>query len=71
MKITGVSMNRPLNKAQGAIKKISSVAKPLTLAVDEVSGHAMPDADADIWERPSKKAKDKLDTLGTEVDVWA
>ncbi len=71
MKITGGSMNSPLNKAQGAIKKISSVDKPLTLAVDDVSGHGMPDADTDPRERPSKKPKNKLDTLGTEVDVWA
>ena len=37
MKISSVSMNRPLNKAQGAIRKVSAVTQPLTLAVDEVS----------------------------------
>ncbi len=71
MKITGVSINRPLNKAQGAIKKVSSVAKPLTLAVDEVSGRSMPDTDTDTWENPKNNSKNKLDTLGSEVDVWA
>ncbi|NBX53848.1 MAG: hypothetical protein EBQ82_13110 [Betaproteobacteria bacterium] len=71
MKITGVSINRPLNKAQGAIRKISAVTKPLTLGVTEVPGPSTPDADTDVSQRPSQKAKDNLDTLGTEVDVWA
>ena len=38
MKITSVSMNRPLNKAQGAVKKISPLVKPSTMAVREVDG---------------------------------
>ncbi len=38
MKITGVGINRPLNKTQGSIKKIVSVAKPLTMGIGQVSG---------------------------------
>lgn len=71
MRIDGVSLNRPLNRAQGAIKKISGVTKPLTMAVDELPPEAatQPETDA-VRGRPHDKPNNRLDTLGSEVDVW-
>ena len=71
MRIDGVSLNRPLNRAQGAIKKISGVTKPLTMAVDELPPEAAtkPETDA-VRGRPHDKPNNRLDTLGSEVDVW-
>ena len=72
MKITSVSMNRPLNRAQGAIKKVSSVNQALTTAtVDEVTTASQQDTHAEPVKNPSHKSKSNLDTLGSEVDVWA
>ena len=45
MKITGVGINRPLNKTQGSIKKIVSVAKPLNMGIGQVSGQPTNDVD--------------------------
>ena len=72
MKITSVSMNRPLNKAQGAVKKISPLVKPSTMAVREVDGDGRaPDAEAlGAHANGQGKRKTPMDTLGSEVDVW-
>ena len=72
MKITSVSMNRPLNRAQGAIKKVSSVNQPLTMApTDEVAAQPHHGAEIESLNNAKNKPKSNLDTLGTEVDVWA
>jgi len=75
MKITNVSMNRPLNRAQGAIKKVSSVNPPLTMAAtDEVtylSTQFNQDAELESLKNAANKPKSNVDTLGTKVDVWA
>jgi hypothetical protein len=70
MKISSVSMNRPLNKAQGAIRKVSAVSQPLTLAVDEVSDYASLETPVDNDKHSKKKSPGAVDTLGSEVDVW-
>lgn len=72
MKITSVSMNRPLNKAQGAVKKISPLVKPSTMAVREVDGDGRaPDAEAlGTNANGHGQRKTPMDTLGSEVDVW-
>ena len=72
MKITSVSMNRPLNKAQGAVKKISPLVKPSTRAVREVDGDGRsPDAEAlGANANGHGQRKTPMDTLGSEVDVW-
>jgi hypothetical protein len=72
MKITSVSMNRPLNKAQGAVKKISPLVKPSTMAVREVDGDGRaPDAEAlGANANGQGQRKSPMDTLGSEVDVW-
>ena len=70
MKISSVSMNRPLNKAQGAIRKVSAVTQPLTLAVDEVSDYPAIDNSLENDKRSKKKSHGAVDTLGSEVDVW-
>ena len=72
MKITSVSMNRPLNKAQGTVKKISPLVKPSTMAVREVEEAGRPpDAEAlGAKANGHGQRKTPLDTLGSEVDVW-
>ena len=72
MKITSVSMNRPLNKAQGAVKKISPLVKPSTMAVREVDGDGRaPDTEAlGANANGHGQRKTPMDTLGSEVDVW-
>ena len=70
MKISSVSMNRPLNKAQGAIRKVSAVTQPLTLAVDEISDYPAIDNSLENDKRSKKKSHGAVDTLGSEVDVW-
>ena len=72
MRIGAVSMNSSINRAQSTIKKISAISKPRTFAVDEVS-----DSVANInIEQPNKEShasnlpSNRLDTLGSEVDVW-
>ena len=71
MKISSVSMNRPLNKAQGAIRKVSAVTQPLTLAVDEVSDYPLLENSTELLKNSKKNADGNIDTLGSEVDVWA
>jgi hypothetical protein len=70
MRIDGVSLNRPLNRAQGAIKKVSGVSKPLTMAVEELPQDVMPAEAETVRGRPNGKPNNRLDTLGSEVDVW-
>lgn len=72
LKITSVSMNRPLSKAQGNIKKISPLMKPLTMAVGGVSNEdRLDEAEPDL-PRPNRQSQHQnpIDTLGSEVDVW-
>jgi hypothetical protein len=73
LKITSVSMNRPLSKAQGSIKKISPLMKPMTMAVGEVSGEDRPEDTEDVSPKGSRQnqRQNPIDTLGSEVDVWA
>jgi hypothetical protein len=70
MKISSVSMNRPLNKAQGAIRKVSAVTQPLTMAIEEVSDYPSIDAPVDNDKHSKKNSHGAVDTLGSEVDVW-
>ena len=70
MRIDGVSLNRPLNRAQGAIKKVSGVSKPLTMAVEELPHNALPAETEAVRGLPHDKPTNRLDTLGSEVDVW-
>ena len=71
MRIDGVSLNRPLNRAQGTIKKVSGVSKPLTMAVEELPHNDLPAETETVRGRPTAKQNNRLDTLGSEVDVWA
>ena len=73
MKITSVSMNRPLSKAQGSIKKISPLMKPLTMAVSDASREDTVDDTGSPPPRtpPQSQRQNPIDTLGSEVDVWA
>ena len=70
MKISSVSMNRPLNKAQGAIRKVSAVTQPLTMVMEEVSDYPSIDAPVDNDKHSKKNSHGAVDTLGSEVDVW-
>ena len=72
LKITSVSMNRPLSKAQGSIKKISPLMKPMTMAVGGVNHEdRLDEAEPDL-PRPNRQSQHQnpIDTLGSEVDVW-
>ena len=72
LKITSVSMNRPLSKAQGSIKKISPLMKPMTMAVGGVNHEDRvddPEPDSPRSKRQSQR-QNPIDTLGSEVDVW-
>ena len=71
MRIDAVNMNRPLNRAQGATKKVAGVAKPLTMAVTELPEDGQPLAESDtVRGKAHGKPNHRLDTLGSEVDVW-
>jgi len=72
MKITSVSMNRPLNRAQGAVKKISPLVKPSTMAVREVNGDGRTPDDEGLGATANGHGQRKtpMDTRGSEVDVW-
>ena len=71
MRIDAVNMNRPLNRAQGAIKKVAGVAKPLTMAVTELPEDGPQPAETDtVRGKAHGKPNHRLDTLGSEVDVW-
>ena len=70
MRIGAVSMNSSINRAQSAIKKVSAISKPRTFAVDEVSDNLASIRDANTESHTSDGSKNRLDTLGSEVDVW-
>ena len=71
MKITSVSMNRPMNRAQATIKKTSAVSRTLIMVAEE-SPESAPRSDMNPVELTTLKNKDlnAIDTLGSEVDVW-
>ena len=70
MRIGAVSMNSSVNRAQSAIKKISAISKPRTFAVEEVSVNLANVGRAEPNSHSNNASKDRLDTLGSEVDVW-
>ena len=70
MKITGVGINRPLNKTLGSIKKIVSIAKPLNTGIGQVSGQPTNDVDDNLDALDENYKKSPI-TLGKEVDVLA
>ena len=70
MRIGAVSMNSSVNRTQTAIKKISAISKPRTFAVDEVSDNLANIGQTDRESHLHDGAKNSLDTLGSEVDVW-
>ena len=70
MRIGAVSMNSSVNRTQTAIKKISAVSKPRTFAVDEVSDNLSNVGQIDRENHLHDGAKNRLDSLGSEVDVW-
>ena len=71
MRINAVGLNRPLNRTQGSIKKIEGVRKPLTMAITELPDDAPAVDTQPAPSRSDKKPSSRLDTLGSEVDVWA
>jgi len=70
MRIGAVSMNSSVNRTQTAIKKISAISKPRTFAVDEVFDNLSNVGQIDRENHLHDGAKNRLDTLGSEVDVW-
>ena len=70
MRIGAVSMNSSINRAQSAIKKVSAISKPRTFVVDEVSDNLANIRHANTESNASDGSKNRLDTLGSEVDVW-
>lgn len=70
MRIGAVSMHSSINRAHSAIKKISAISKPRTFAVDEVSENLANVGQAERKSHLHNGAKNRLDTLGSEVDVW-
>ena len=70
MRIGAVSMNSTVNRTQTAIKKISAISKPRTFVVDEVSDNLSNVGQIDRENHLHRGAKNRLDTLGSEVDVW-
>ena len=70
MRIGAVSMNSSVNKAQSAIKKISAIAKPRTFSVEEVSDHLANAGQVEPDSYSNNTSKNRLDTLGSEIDVW-
>lgn len=71
MRIDAVGLNRPLSRMQGAIKKVSGVTKPLTMAVNELSEDMpAPEETETVRGKSHDKPNNRLDTLGSEVDVW-
>ena len=70
MRIGAVSMNSSVNRTQTAIKKISAISKPRSFAVDEVSDNLSNVGQIDRENHLHDGAKNRLDTLGSEVDVW-
>ena len=71
MRIDAVGLNRPLNRMQGPIKKVAGVAKPLTMALTEMDESSLPEEAGDVRGTPNTAPKNAIDTLGSQVDVWA
>jgi len=70
MKITGVNINRPLNRTQGSIKKIDSLSKPLNMGVGQVSSQPTNEVEESL-ETKGRKTKKSLRKLGKNVDLVA
>ena len=70
MRIGAVSMNSSVKRAQSAIKKISAISKPRTFALEEVSDNLANAGQVEPDSYSSNASKIRLDTLGSEVDVW-
>jgi len=70
MKITGVNINRPLNRTQGSIKKIDSLSKPLNMGVGQVSSQPTNEVE-DSLDTNGKKPKKPVRKLGKNVDLVA
>ena len=73
MKITGVNINRPLNRTQGSIKKIDSLSKPLNMGVGQVSSQPTNEVEdsLDTNGKKPKKPKKPVRKLGKNVDLEA
>jgi len=70
MRIGAVSMNSSVKRAQSAIKKISAISKPRTFAVEEVSDHLANAGQVEPDSYSNNASKNRLDTIGSEIDVW-
>ena len=70
MKITGVNINRPLNRTQGSIKKIDSLSKPLNMGVGQVSNQPTNEVEESL-ETKGRKPKKSARKLGKNVDLVA
>jgi hypothetical protein len=70
MKITGVNINRPLNRTQGSIKKIDSLSKPLNMGVGQVSNQPANEVEESL-ETKGRKPKKSARKLGKNVDLVA
>jgi hypothetical protein len=70
MKITGVNINRPLNRTQGSIKKIDSLSKPLNMGVGQVSNQPANEVEESM-EIKGRKPKKSARKLGKNVDLVA
>jgi hypothetical protein len=71
MRINAININSKVYRAQGAIKKIAPVSKPRTFAIEEVSQDTSSvELDNSMAALEKHGPKNRLDTLGSEVDVW-
>ena len=70
MKITGVNINRPLNRTQGSIKKIDSLSKPLNMGVGQVSSQPTNEVE-EALETKGRKPKKSARKLGKNIDLVA
>ena len=70
MKITGVNINRHLNRTQGSIKKIDSLSKPLNMGVGQVSNQPANEVEESM-EIKGRKPKKSARKLGKNVDLVA
>ena len=70
MKITGVNINRPLNRTQGSIKKIDSLSKPLSMGVGQVSNQPTNEVE-DSLDTNARKPQKPVRKLGKNVDLVA
>ena len=70
MKITGVNINRPLNRTQGSIKKIDSLSKPLNMGVGQISSQPTNEVE-EALETKGRKPKKSARKLGKNIDLVA